>query len=92
MSDKNINPGDTNSKDLSGDDNLQSSPHNGRDDSVPDNGTYGTSNNSFDSSAPYGPEKIDDHGPHVEISENKEIKNKSLSMNPNPYPQNKKHR
>ncbi len=92
MSDKNINPEDPNSKDLSGDDNLQSSPHNGRDDSVPDNGTYGTSNNSFDSSAPYGPEKIDDHGPHVEISENKEIKNKSLSMNPNPYPQNKKHR
>jgi protease-4 len=33
-----------------------------------------------------------DHGTHVEISENKEVKNKSLSMNPNQYPQKKNHR
>lgn len=92
MNDNNINTEGTNSKDLSGDDNLQSSPHNGRGNSVPDNGTYGTSDNSFDSSAPDGPEKMADHGTHVEISENKEVKNKSLSMNLNQYPQKKKHR
>lgn len=92
MIDKNINPEGTNSKDLSGDDNLQSSPHSGRDYSVPDNGAYGTSDNSFDSSASDGPEKMTDRGTHVEISEDKEIKNKSLSMNPNLYPQKNKHR
>jgi protease-4 len=92
MNDNNINTEGTNSKDLSGDDNLQSSPHNGRGNSVPNNGTYGTSDNSFNSSAPDGPEKMADHGTHVEISENKEVKNKSLSMNPNQYPQKKKHR
>ncbi|WP_292389226.1 signal peptide peptidase SppA [Methanosarcina sp. UBA5] len=92
MSDENINPEGTNSKDLSGDDSLQSSPHNGRDSSVPDNGTYGTSDNSFGDSVPDGPEKMVDQGIHVEVSENKEIKNKSLSMNPNPYPQKKKYR
>ncbi len=92
MSDRNINPEGTNSKDLSVDDNLQSNLHNSSDYSVPDNGTYGTSDNSFDSSAPYGPEKIADHGTHAEISENKEVKNKSLSMNPNSYPQKRKYR
>jgi len=92
MSDKNINPEDTNSKDLSEVDNLQSSSHNGRNNSVPDNGTYGTSDASFDSPAHDGPEKIADHGTNVEISENKEIKNKSLSMNPNQCPQKKKYR
>lgn len=91
MSDKNINPEDTNSKDLSGVDNLQSSSNNGRNNSVPDNGTYGTSDNSFDRSANDGLEKIADHGTRVEIFENKEIKNKSLSMNPNQYPQKKKY-
>lgn len=92
MKDKDINPEGTNSKDLSGDDNLQSSPYNGRENSVPDNGTYGTSDNSFYGSTPDGSEKISDKGTHVENSENKEIKNKSLSMNPNPYPHKKKYR
>lgn len=92
MKDKDINPEGTNSKDLSGDDNLQSSPYNGRENSVPDNGTYGTSDNSFYGSIPDGSEKISDKGTHVENSENKEIKNKSLSMNPNPYPHKKKYR
>ncbi|WP_292372096.1 signal peptide peptidase SppA [Methanosarcina sp. UBA411] len=91
MNDKNINPEGTNSKDLSGDDNLESSPHNGRENSVPDNGTYGTSDNSFNGSAPDDSEKTVNQRTQVETSENKEI-NKSLNMNPNPYPQNKKRR
>ena len=91
MNDKNINPEGTNSKDLSGDDNLESSPHNGRENSVPDNGTYSTSDNSFNGSAPDDSEKTVDPRTQVETSENNEI-NKSLNMNPNPYPQKKKRR
>ena len=91
MNDKNINPEGTNSKDLSGDDNLESSPHHGRENSVPDNGTYSTSDNSFNGSAPDDSEKTVNQRTQVETSENKEI-NKSLNMNPNPYPQNKKRR
>lgn len=91
MNDKNINPEGTNSKDLSGDDNLESSPHHGRENSVPDNGTYSTSDNSFNGSALDDSEKTVNQRIQVETSENKEI-SKSLNMNPNPYPQNKKRR
>lgn len=96
MNNKGINPEGTNSEDLSGDDILQSSPHNGKENFIPDKGACGTSDNSFAGSAPNGSEKIVDgkivdQGTHFETSDNHEIESKSLSMNPNPYLQKKTH-
>jgi protease-4 len=89
MNDKSINPEGTNSEDLSGDDILQSSPHDGRENVIPDKGAYSASDNSFAGSAPDDSGKIVDQETHFETSERKEIQSKSLNMNPNPYPQKK---
>lgn len=89
MNDKGINSEGTDSEDLSGDDILPGSPHNGIENSVPDKGAYGTGDNSFAGSAPDSSGKIIDPETHFESSERKEIESKSLSMNPNPYLQKK---
>jgi protease-4 len=89
MNDKSINPEGTNSEDLSGDDILQSSPHDGRENVIPDKGDYSAGDNSFADSDPDDSGKIVDQETHFETSERKEIQSKSLSMNPNPYPQKK---
>jgi protease-4 len=91
MNDKNINPEDTSSEDLSEDSILQNSPPNGGESFAPDKGgAYDTSDNSFTGSAPDGSEKIVDQGTPFETSKNKKIESKSLSMNPDQYPQKKK--
>lgn len=52
MNDKNSNSEGTNSEDPSGDSFLQNNPHNGEKNFVPDKGTYGTCESSFNGSAP----------------------------------------
>lgn len=92
MNDKSTNAEGKNSEELSGDTSLQNSPHNGRQDLISDKGTYGTNENSsglgFTSDIPG---KTGDQGTSFENSQNKEIENKSLSMNSNPSSQKKKH-
>jgi len=90
MNDKNVNPEVTSSEDLSEDSILQSSPHNGGENFVPDKGANRTSDNSFTGSAPDGSGKIVDQGTPLEASENRGVESKRLSMNPNPHPHKKK--
>ncbi|RXA19020.1 signal peptide peptidase SppA [Methanosarcina sp. MSH10X1] len=92
MNDKNINPDDMNSEELSGDDNLQNNFHNGKQDFISDNTAYGMSKSSSGSGfGAGGSGKAGNKGASFENSQNKEIENKSLSMNSNPPPQGKKH-
>ncbi len=84
MNDKSISPESTNPEELSGYKNLPDSPHNGRENPIPDKGAYGTSDNSSGQElAPDGSEKADYQETSFKNPENKEIESKSLSMNSN---------
>jgi len=88
MNDKNTNPEDTNSEELSGDENLRSSSDNGRENFIPNKGAYGTSDNS--SGPDFAPDFSGKTGDQGASFENKEIESKSLSMNSDLSPQKKK--
>ena len=93
MNDKSSNPEGTNSEKQSGEGNLQNSPHNGREDLISDKGAYSTNEDSSGLGFASGtPRKTGNHEASFKDSpQNKEIENKSLSMNSDPSPQRKKH-
>ena len=91
MNDGKMNPEGTNSEDLSEDSILQNSAYNGRAKVISDEGAYATSGSSpYSGSASEGSGKITDPGIPLGAPGKNEIESKSLSMNSNPSPQNKK--